>query len=103
MSDRHDAKRALSRLVRDDPLDRGQRALADLDRAATFRESGGLRRLRALAATDDERADRAARVLDAFDRLAAAARGRDQFRRGRDTPIRDGGQAGGNDTGDTHR
>lgn len=76
MSDIDDAKRSLSRLLDDDLVIRGERALESLDAAAKFRESGGLDRLRQVARyRDDTRGTRAALVRDAFDRLRAAARG----------------------------
>jgi hypothetical protein len=87
-------KRALSRLVDDDPLARGERALESLPVAAGFAERGGLADLRTVAATaEGERAVRARRVLDAFRAFRMAARSDypDQFHCGRDTPLgRDG-------------
>jgi len=76
VSDIDDAKRALSRLLDDDPVARGEQAIRSLDDALRFRESGGLARLRRVAdRRDDARGARATRVVDAFDRLRAAIRG----------------------------
>jgi hypothetical protein len=102
----HDAKHVCSLLVSSDPVVRGEHALESLDAAARFQETGGVARLRTVAAAGSgDRARRAARVCAAFDRVRAAAHGEsgDQFRPGRDTSLLSAGQLQGNDTGDPHR
>lgn len=76
MSDIESAKRVLARLVADDPVADAETALRDLDRAAAFRESGGLDRLRtALATAEGERAARGREALAAFERFRRVAAG----------------------------
>jgi hypothetical protein len=90
------AKRALARLADPAPVTAADRALHDLDRAAAFRESGGLDRLRHLVDRGDgPRARRARAALAAFERFERAAAGDpvdgDHFRRGRDSHLPGGG------------
>lgn len=92
------AKDALARLADPSPVVAAERALRDVERAASFHESGGLARLRRVADRPAEpRADRARGLLAAFEGFRRAARGHDpvddggtstdQFRPGRDTPM----------------
>lgn len=90
------AKRALARLADPSPVVEAERALRDVDRAAAFREAGGLERLRRVVdRSDDQRAARARTALAAFDRFQRAAAGaaleEDHFRGGRDTHLGGGG------------
>ncbi|WP_255196840.1 hypothetical protein [Halorarius litoreus] len=118
MTDVLAAKRALARLADPSPVVEAEYALRDLDHAAAFRAAGGVARLRRVAARDDHatrgdghRAQRARAAIAAFERFEAAAAGQsleattethrssartapprtDHFRRGRDTPLPDGG------------
>lgn len=70
------AKRALARLVDPAPVADAERALRDLDRAAAFREAGGLDRLRRVVErSDGRRARRARAALATFERFERAATG----------------------------
>lgn len=96
MSDVLAAKRVLARLADPSPVVEAERALRDVDRAAAFREAGGLERLRRVAACgEDHRVRRARAALAEFDRFQRAAAGAalegDHFRGGRDTHLRGGG------------
>lgn len=80
-----EVRRALARLAADDdPVERADRALRDLEAAVAFVEGGGLGELRAAigraAASDEaERAARGRAALAAFEELRRAADG-DHFR-----------------------
>ena len=96
MSDVRAAKRALARLADPTPVVDAERALRDLDRAAAFRDRGGLDHLRrTLDRADGDRARRARAALAAFERFERAAAGDpldgDHFRRGRDSHLPGGG------------
>ncbi|WP_435195612.1 hypothetical protein [Natronomonas sp. EA1] len=96
-------ERALRRLALggDDPIARGERALADLEAAVRVREQlPSLRR--AVAAASGDRAARGERVLAAFEAYRDAAAG-DHFHRARGTPLPEGVKRAGNDAGDPHR
>lgn len=92
-----DAKAYLRRLAGLDGaavVDRAEAATADLERAATFVDEGGLVELeRTVEATDDPDVQaRGERALSAFRRFRTAAVGdspADHFHRGHDTDLRD--------------